>query len=153
MIKLFKNFQNNILLALIITILFISIEQFYRIYNDILTFNLTMKSFFEQLLINLLIVSIISRKAILIVYTILALFVWFQLIHFSYYGTWIFPLEYLLFLSEFGEVLGTFKSILHITILPTILFLFLVISTFYILKKYDTIILLGQRGEPLSFLV
>lgn len=137
MIKLFKNFQNNILLALIITILFISIEQFYRIYNDILTFNLTMKSFFEQLLINLLIVSIISRKAILIVYTILALFVWFQLIHFSYYGTWIFPLEYLLFFTQFEEVLGTFTTVLNITVIPTICIIILLSSIIYTLNKFE----------------
>ena len=136
--KFFIKFKYNFLLAFFITLLFVAVEQFYRTYNDILVFNLTFKNFLEQLLINFLIVSIVSRKAIVIIYTIFAFFVWFQLIHFSYYGTWIFPLEYLLFLSEFGEVLGTFKSILHITILPTILFLFLVISTFYILKKYDT---------------
>lgn len=87
MIKFFHKFKNNIIFALIITTLFIFIEQFYRIYNDILIFNLTIKSFLEQFLINLLIISIISRRAILVIYTILSLFVWFQLAHFSYYGT------------------------------------------------------------------
>src|SRR5574344_1262060 len=100
--KFFIKFKYNFLLAFFITLLFVAVEQFYRTYNDILVFNLTFKNFLEHLLINFLIVSIVSRKAIVIIYTIFAFFVWFQLIHFSYYGTWIFPLEYLLFLSEFG---------------------------------------------------
>ena len=134
----FIKFKYNFLLALVITFLFVIVEQFYRIYNDILVFNLTLKSFIEQFLINLLIVSIVSRKAIFIIYTIFSLFVWFQLIHFSYYGTWIFPLEYLLFFSEFSEVLGTFKSLLNITIIPSILFFLLLLSLIYTLKIYES---------------
>ncbi|WP_066165948.1 phosphoethanolamine transferase [Aliarcobacter cryaerophilus] len=131
------NFKYNFILALLITLLFIFVEQSYRIYSDILVFNLTIKSFFEQLLINLLIVSIVSRKAIFIIYTVLSIFVWFQLVHFSYYGTWIFPLEYLLFFTEFKEVLGTFKTLLNITIFPTFLFLFLLSFVLYTISKYD----------------
>lgn len=134
----FIKFKYNFLLALVITFLFVIVEQFYRIHNDILVFNLTLKSFIEQFLINLLIVSIVSRKAIFIIYTIFSLFVWFQLIHFSYYGTWIFPLEYLLFFSEFSEVLGTFKSLLNITIIPSILFFLLLLSLIYTLKIYES---------------
>jgi hypothetical protein len=107
----FKEFKYNILLALFISTIFISIEQFYRVYNDILIFNLTFKSFFEQFVIHLLVVSIVNKRAIFIIYFIFVLFTWFQLVHFSYYGTWIFPLEYLLFFIEFKEVLVTFKSV------------------------------------------
>ena len=137
MIKFFHKFKNNIIFALIITTLFIFIEQFYRIYNDILIFNLTIKSFLEQFLINLLIISIISRRAILVIYTILSLFVWFQLAHFSYYGTWIFPLEYILFFTQFGEVVGTFTSVLNIMTLPTIFFILLLSFIIYTLNRFE----------------
>ena len=133
----FKEFKYNILLALFISTIFISIEQFYRVYNDILIFNLTFKSFFEQFVIHLLVVSIVNKRAIFIIYFIFVLFTWFQLVHFSYYGTWIFPLEYLLFFIEFKEVLVTFKSVISVTIVPTILFLILLISTLFVFKKFE----------------
>lgn len=137
MFQFFKKFKINIVLALIITILFASCEQIYRIYNDILIFNLTIKSFIEQFLIHLLLVSIVSRKAILSIYIILALFVWFQLSHFSYYGTWIFPLEYLLFFTQFNEVIGTFSTVLDVTIIPTILFISILFCLIFMLRKFE----------------
>ncbi len=127
----------NLLLALIVTLLFITVEQTYRTYNDILTFNLNLKSFLEQLLLNFLILSIISRRAILTIYSILALLVWFQLLHFGYFGTWIFPLEYYLFFTKFQETFDTFKTVLDISIVPTISIIFLLIILFKVINKND----------------
>lgn len=129
-----KKFLYNLILASIITFLFISVEQTYRIYNDILVFNLNLKSFLEQLLINFLIISILSRKAIFITYIILSLLVWFQIAHFSYFGTWIFPLEYYLFFTKFKETYDTFRTITEIAILPTIMITVLIICIYYLLK-------------------
>ncbi|WP_226805641.1 hypothetical protein, partial [Aliarcobacter butzleri] len=56
----FSKFAYNLLLSFIITILFISFEQIFRIYNNILVFNLDIKSFIEQLILNLAIISIIK---------------------------------------------------------------------------------------------
>lgn len=132
-----KKFLNNILIATLITIIFITVEQVYRVYNDILVFNLNFKSFIEQFIINLLIVSIISKRAILIIYFILGLLVWFQLLHFGYFGTWIFPLEYLLFFTQFQETFDTFITVTNIGILPSILILILFISIYLIILKND----------------
>ncbi|MFW2442057.1 hypothetical protein ACN4FT_04625, partial [Aliarcobacter butzleri] len=85
----FSKFAYNLLLSFIITILFICFEQIFRIYNNILVFNLDIKSFIEQLILNLAIISIIRSRAIFVIYIILAMFTWFQLLHFSYFGTWI----------------------------------------------------------------
>ena len=89
------------------------------------------------MVINLLIVSIVKSRAIFVTYVILATFVWFQLLHFSYFGTWIFPLEYMLFFTKFKEVFDTFKSVTNITIIPTIMFFILLISIYYLLKKSE----------------
>lgn len=134
MIDKLKKFKINFILALGITVIFIIAEQFFRVYNEILSFNLTFKSFFEQFLIHFLIISIVSKRAIYIVYSLFLTFVWFQLVHFNYYGTWIFPLEYLLFFVEFKETLFTFKSVAYIAILPTLVTFFLAVTTFFILK-------------------
>lgn len=132
-----QKFLQNILLALIITILFISVEQIYRIYSDILVFNLNLKSFIEQLFINLLIVSILSKRAIIITYITISLLVWFQLLHFAYFGTWIFPLEYYLFFTQFRETYDTFITVLDITILPTVMIIVLTIGIFYLINKFN----------------
>ena len=69
----FSKFVYNLLLSFIITILFICFEQIFRIYNNILVFNLDIKSFIEQLILNLAIISIIKSRAIFITYITLAI--------------------------------------------------------------------------------
>ncbi len=132
-----SKFSYNIILAVIITLLFIFVEQIYRVYNDILSFNLNIKSILEQFIINLLLVSIVKTRAIFITYFILSLFVWFQIAHFAYFGTWIFPLEYYLFFTKFKETYDTFRTVTSIAILPTIMIIVLIISIFYLLKNSE----------------
>jgi len=50
--KLVLKIKNNLLAALVISILFISAEQIFRVYNHFLVFNLDGRAFFEQLLIH-----------------------------------------------------------------------------------------------------
>ena len=104
-------------------------------YNDILVFNLNIKSFFEQLILHFLIVSIFSKRAIIYVYLILSVLTWFQLLHFSYFGTWIFPLEYYLFFTKFQETYDTFISVMDITILPTILIVLIFFILYFLINK------------------
>ncbi|AXH15528.1 hypothetical protein CP985_14840 [Malaciobacter mytili LMG 24559] len=132
-----SKFSYNIILAVIITLLFICVEQTYRVYNDILSFNLNIKSIIEQFIINLLLVSIVKTRAIFIVYFILSLFVWFQIAHFAYFGTWIFPLEYYLFFTKFKETYDTFRTVTEIAILPTIMIAVLIICIYFLLKFSD----------------
>ena len=128
--ELFKKVFMNLILkkalysiftASLLGLIFVSIEQIFRIYNDSLTFNLTVKLFFEYMAINLLIISLKSKKAIKIVYLIVILLIFFQYVHMNFYGSWIFPLEYILFFKDFSEVMQTFVSVLDITIIPFIL--------------------------------
>ena len=127
----------NLIISIIITILFISVEQIYRVYNDILVFNLNIKSFFEQLILHFLIISILSRRAIIYIYFILSVLIWFQLLHFSYFGTWIFPLEYYLFFTKFQETYDTFISVIDITILPTILIIVVFVILYFLINKVN----------------
>lgn len=127
----------NILLALVVNFCFVAIEQVYRIYNDILAFNLTFVGFVEQFVIHLLLISIISRRAILIVYGFLLVLVWFQLLHFGYFGTWIFPLEYLLFFTQFQETYDTFITVTDIAILPTISILIAFLTIYKLINIYE----------------
>lgn len=132
-----SKFLPNLLLALVITLLFISVEQIYRIYNDILTFNLSAKNFLEQFIIHLLIVSIVSKRAILVTYALLSLLVWFQMLHFGYFGTWIFPLEYLLFFTQFQETYDTFITVTEIAIVPSVSIMVMMIGIYLAVQKSD----------------
>jgi len=125
----------NLLISILLSFLFIAVEQTYRVYNDILNFNITSKAVLEQILINFLIVSLLSKRAIFITYSIISVLVWFQLLHFSYFGTWIFPLEYYLFFTKFQETYDTFKTTLDITILPSLSVFILLFLIFFIVKN------------------
>ncbi|MCD6172254.1 MAG: sulfatase-like hydrolase/transferase [Sulfurimonas sp.] len=133
--KIYKNILYNLLIALLISLLFITTEQIYRIYNDILMFNLNAKTFAEYLIINFLILSLTSKRAIIATYSLLITFIWFQYMHFAYFGTWIFPLEYYLFFTKFQETFDTFKTVATIGITPTILMGIVTLGTYFIIKN------------------
>jgi len=133
--QIYKNLLYNLTIALLISLLFIVAEQLYRIYNDILVFNLKPKSFAEHILINFIVISIMSKRAIAITYTFFITVVWFQFMHFAYFGTWIFPLEYYLFLTKFRETFDTFKTVATIGIVPTSLMAFVSVGIYFILKN------------------
>lgn len=127
----------NLLLSLIITLLIICVEQIYRSYNDILSYNLNIKSFCEQFIVNLLIISIIKTRAIFVSFLLIITFIWFQILHFSYFGTWIFPLEYLLFFTKFQETYDTFRTVAEIGIIPTLMTLVLLVTIYFLLKNSE----------------
>ncbi len=135
--NIFLKVTYSIFLSILITILFITVEQTYRIYNDILVFNLNIKSFLEQIILNFLIISILSKRAIALTYVLLSILLWFQLLHFSYFGTWIFPLEYYLFFTKFQETYDTFITVVDITIVPTLLVLIMIIIIYSLIMKFD----------------
>ena len=134
----YKKITFNMIISIIITTLFITTEQLYRVYNDILVFNITYKAIAEQLFLNYLIITIINKRAIMLTYVVLVLLIWFQFLHFSYFGTWIFPLEYYLFFTKFQETYDTFISVSEIMIVPSILCLFLITSIFITLNYYES---------------
>ena len=83
-----------------------------------MTFNLTVKTVLEYFAVNFFILALKNIKTVAAVYGLLLLFFFLQLTHFNYYGTWIFPLEYLLFFTKFRETMETFLTVLDITYLP-----------------------------------
>lgn len=142
--KLVQKIGNNLVAALLIAILFILVEQIFRVNNPFLVFNLDSRAFFEQLLIHFVIISLVSSRAIRIVYGVIALLMFVQFTHFSYYGTWVFPLEYMLFFTKFRETMETFSTILSIAFVPLLLTLFFYFSSMYVLKHIE-----GKRlGVP-----
>ena len=61
--------------------------------------------------------------------------VFFQFVHFNYYGSWIFPMEYVLFFTEFDEVVKTFETVLYMAYIPFILSAILWLGIYFTLKN------------------
>jgi glucan phosphoethanolaminetransferase (alkaline phosphatase superfamily) len=137
-----KKLQNSLLLflhtfkiSLGMSFIFILIEQLYRIYNPILTFNLSIDTVGELLLINFLILSLSNKKIIIGIYIFIFTLISAQLLHFSYYGSWIFPLEYLLFFTKFHETLETFSTVLDLMLTPLAIIFIGIPFAIYLLRS------------------
>jgi len=120
-LELIKKILYNLSIAVVLGLIFVSAEQLFRVYHNSLIFNFKFKLLLEYIAINFLIISLNSKRAIKIIYFIIVLIVFFQYVHMNFYGSWIFPLEYILFFTEFSEVMQTFTSVLDIAIAPLIL--------------------------------
>lgn len=131
----FLNIKHNILAAFMLMLVYVVAEQVYRISHPLLTFNLSFTTVLEQFFIAFIIVLLVSKKTIKGVYIFIIVMTFFQLVHFNYYGTWIFPIEYLLFFTKFRETMETFSTILEITILPSIIIVVVSYLTFKIINS------------------
>ncbi len=137
---LFSNgrmFFAHLVLTTITALLFVTAEQIFRITNPILTFNLTVKTFFEYFAIFFFVFALKKRRTVQRVFGFVLLLFFVQLTHFNYYGTWIFPLEYLMFFTKFRETMETFTTVLDITVIPLLLTAAVGIGTFRLLRRYD----------------
>jgi hypothetical protein len=134
-----KNLKERILysikIAIILTVMFVVIEQLYRIYSPSLTYNLNAKLIVEHFIMNFLVISLKNIRSIKIIYSIIIMFIFFQYTHMNFYGSWIFPLEYMLFFTQFSEVLQTFSAVVGIVIIPLLLSSLLLIFVLKILSS------------------
>ena len=133
-----KGFAYTLGYAFIIAALFFVAETLYRYYNPLLHTHFSTRFFGELWLIHFLLLSLKSRRTIVVTYSILMTLFVTQLIHFSYYGSWIFPLEYILFFTKFKETLDTFSTVLDVTFIPLAITLPFTIALIVALKKFDT---------------
>lgn len=133
-IKFLLNLRYNLIYAFLLALVFILGEQIFRVNNPLLTFNLSLDKIAVQFLISFIALFMLN-KTIRWIYSFILLFTFIQFVHFNYYGTWVFPLEYFLFFSKFRETMETFTSVLDITIIPIIIILIMTYLTFKIISK------------------
>jgi len=132
-----KHLPYNILFASLVSLLFFSAEGIYRFLNPLLVVEVDLKLFGELFITHFLILSLKSKKTMYIAYGIIVALFYVQLLHFAYYGGWIFPLEFYLFFSKFTETVDTFFTILEMALVPTLVSLLLGVALFFTLKKFD----------------
>ena len=132
-----KGFFYTLGFAFIIASLFFIAESLYRHYNPLLHTHFTARFFGELWLTHFLLLSLRNRRVIANIYAVLILLFLTQLIHFSYYGSWIFPLEYILFFTKFKETLDTFSTVLDVALLPLAISIPFGITLLVAFKKFD----------------
>ena len=127
--------RHNLFSSFLLTIVFIIGEQTFRLLHPFLSFNLNMHKFSEQFLIAFIALLMLKKKTIKGIYIFILSIVFIQLVHFNFYGTWIFPFEYLLFFTKFRETMETFTSVLSITFIPLLIVAIMSYLTFKIIDK------------------
>jgi len=133
--KMIDKLKYNVVYALYIGIVLLSGEQLFRYIHPLLTFNLSLHNFFVYYGISFISILIANKKTIKGIYVFILLLTLFEYLHFNYYATWIFPLEYILFFTKFSETLETFITVLNITLIPLLLVILMSIVIYYLLRN------------------
>jgi len=130
-LKYLIRFQHNIVHACIFAFVMFTGEEIFRYLHPLLAININLHDISIYLLIGLIASFFKSKNFIRGIYLFVLFFTLIQYIHFNFYGTWTFPVEYMLFFTKLRETMETFFTVLHITIVP----LLLIIVSFFLLWK------------------
>lgn len=134
---MFQKITYNLVFTSLVVALFFIAESAYRLYNPLLNFEFSMRLLGELFLTHFLLLSLGNKRVIYSIYTIFSVLLYVQFLHFSYYGGWIFPLEFYLFFSKNKEVLDTFINVLDIAIIPTTIWSLFSALLLLILRQFD----------------
>ena len=133
----FSKIKYNLFTASYLSLVFIIAEQIFRLSHPLLTFNLDFHKFIVQFAISFIAILLVSKRAIYGIFIFISIFMFMQFLHFNYYGTWIFPLEYLLLFTKFTETLDTFTTVLDITVVPIVIIVPMSFLIYIILKNLN----------------
>lgn len=111
----------NFIYAILLSTILILTEQCFRIFTDGLAVNIGLRSSAETFLF-FFIISFVGyawiRNTVIAFYLLFSLL---QMFHFSYFGSWIYPIEILLFFQKSAETLTTFFAVFYLFYMPVIL--------------------------------
>lgn len=133
----FINLKYNLTTATYLSIVFLAAEQLFRLSHSLLTFNLDFHKISVQFAITFIASLLVSKRAIYSIFIFISFLMLMQFLHFNYYATWIFPLEYILVFTKFTETLSTFSTVLEITLIPLLIISIMSLFIFFILKKMN----------------
>jgi len=138
---MYKNYYENIKFAIFTLLIFVLPDQIFKFFNDNIS---TMfetenhKQIFWLFVISLVFSFAKNKKVVMSILFLLLTLVYFQMVHFLFYGTWIEPLEVYLFFIHLNETFVTLVTRPDIFILPTILYIFSILILFVLVYKQHT---------------
>lgn len=116
-----QRIRNNFLFALYTGSVLIVIETVYRTSKGSLRSLMLPREYFDIFVVLFFLSFFIYRKFVLIFVYSLLVFSCVQMVHYSFYGTWLLPVELFLFFSKHTEVFATFKTVLGMLVMPVLL--------------------------------
>jgi len=124
----------NFIYSILLSVIFIMTEQSYRIFTDGLDVNFRFSDTAEILVFFLLVSFIRSKWIRHLIIAFYLIFSIIQMFHFSYFGTWVFPIEILLFFQKTNETFSTFTSVFYLFYMPLILSIVAIILVVTLLR-------------------
>jgi len=132
-----KSYINNFILSFYITIILITSDFLYSLYNEYYLFNFTPQEILKLMIIFLFITLIHNYKIRLSLLILIIFLSFFQYVHFSYFGKNISAIEFYLFATNIDETFEALNSMLKITLVPTTLTLISLIGIYILNKKMN----------------
>ncbi len=128
---------SNLILGLIIAACIVGIDQIYRIYNPHLFFELNLAHLKLVLILGFLLSFLQKTRHIIWIFAIMVFLLLLQLIHYSYFGASISPIEISLFFTHSSETLEIFSKMIQIIWIPLIICVSAFFIVFFCCRKLD----------------
>lgn len=116
--KLVQRLSFNLLLAIIIAASIIAIDLMYKSVNEYLAKSSHLHQTEILLLLGMSLSFLPKTRNAISLYLLLIFLLFIQLVHYSYFGTRISPIEISLFFTHSSETIVSLDQIWHITLLP-----------------------------------
>ncbi len=130
--------MNNILIALLITVVFIASDFIYKLkYKNYIQFHKkTIKDMIVIFILNIFILSFPSFSIQFISFEIIIFFIFIQQFHYAFFRSYLMPYEIVLFFLEGEEIVDTLKNTIKYMLLPIFIFSILSLTIYSVLDKY-----------------
>ena len=126
--------KHNIVYTVILSLIFIVLEIYFRIEHETLE-NITKLSNYMEIFLLFFALSFVPKKMSNIFIIFLSSTFVIEILHYNYFGYFLFPTEFILLFSKFHEVIETGVTVLNIIILPILFSLILIITIYYTNKS------------------
>jgi len=122
--------KQNIIYTVILSLIFIVLETCFRIEHETLE-NVTKLSNYMEIFLLFFALSFVTKRLSNIFVIFLSTIFIIEILHYNYFGYFLFPTEFILLFSKFHEVIETGVTVLNVTILPMVFSLILIIGIYY----------------------
>ncbi len=127
----------NLILGLLIAASLIGIDQIYRLYNPYLSFRINLWHLPLVLLISFYLSFLQKTRHIIWIFASMVFLLFLQLIHYSYFGATISPVEISLFFTHTRETLEIFSKMTEIIWVPLLICASAFFIVFFCCKKFE----------------
>ncbi len=121
-VKYFYNkFRQNIYLTFVVAGCLIGMDQTVQSHNPHFWSEIPIFAMVMLFVMAATLSFLYENKNLLLVWAIIIILLFIQLVHFNYFGAFIAPIDITLFFTHYSETINSFSSILNIFIIPVLI--------------------------------